>query len=306
MDVRTLQPGEVITENGIYNIHIDRYHHDPNLCDGPSISNSGLRLFEKCPEAYWHQSPFNPNRVPPEPRHHFTFGRVAHSLVIEGKLPEGLLISPFDDFRKAAAREWRDSHLAEGYEILKKADLDIIEAMAERLSQEQMIKDGLLAGQVEKSIIWKDEQTGIWLRSRPDALPFDAVYADYKTAVSADPDDISRDLFDKGYAPQMALTAEGVATALGRVLDTFSLVVQEKKAPYTVTIAAVSDEALTWAARLNRQAIDRFAHAIKENDWPGYRAGPVTVGVPGWLKKKFEANENILPEVKTLKEMANV
>lgn len=306
MDIIDLQPDQKITQNGIYDIPIERYHNDPNLCDAASVSNSGLRAFENNPEVYWYHSPLNPNRVAPEPKQHFTFGRAAHSLVVEGKLPECLVISPYETFRTKEAREWRDAELARGNEVLKAEDLEAIEGMAERLAKEPMIKDGLLSGLIEKSIIWKDEATGLWLRTRPDSLPTDAIFADYKTAASADPDDISRALFDKGYAPQMALAAEGVAKVLGRVMDSFCLVVQEKKAPYTVTIAAVSDDAISWGARLNRLAIDNFARALEANDWHGYSDGPCTVGTPAWLQKKFEANDNVLPDVPTLKEMANV
>lgn len=300
-----LLPDQQITTNGIYDIPIERYHNDPNLCDGPSISNSGLRAFESNPEVYWYHSPLNPNRVEPEPKTHFTFGRAAHSLVVEGKLPDNLAISPFDTFRTKEAREWRDHELALGNEVLKAEDLAAIEGMAERLAKESMIQSGLLSGLIEKSLIWKDEATGLWVRSRPDSLPTDTIFADYKTAASADPDDISRDLFAKGYAPQIALAAEGVAKVLGRVIDSYCLVVQEKKPPYTVTIAAVSDDAISYGARLNRLALDRFARALEANDWPGYSDGPCTVHTPKWLQNKFEANDNILPEVPTLKEMAN-
>lgn len=299
----TLAPDEVITAPGLYDIPMERYHSG-DLCDGPSVSSSGLRAFMRCPEKWWLTSPLNPERVEQPETTAFAFGRAAHALLIEKQMPRDVMVSPYDSFRTNEAKAWRDEMLADGRTIIKPADVQAIEAMAARLAREPLVKQGLLSGMIEKSLVWKDDATGLWLKARPDVIPQDSMLADYKTAASADPSDIQRDVAKYGYHQQIALAAEGMARVLGRVVDSFALVVQEKDAPYTVTVAPLYETTIEWGARLNRMGLDRLAACLKSGDFPGYSEGPVSIGLPAWAEKQLKDNDALLPQVPSLKEMA--
>lgn len=300
IEVRNLADGEQITENGIYRIPIDRYHADPALCDGPSISSTGLRAIMNCPAKYWASSPYNPNRRAPPEKSHFAIGKAAHSIVLEGELPESqFAVSPYDAFRTNEAKAWKAEALASGKSVITKKDLDAIYDMHAALAAEPMIKAGLFEGLVECSLIWKDERTGIWLRSRPDVIPNDDTLADAKFVADASTRAICRDIGEYKYNMQFALGVEGIKVVLGRQIQNCAIVACEKTFPHVVSVAAIDDVSMDWGARLNRVAIDQFAERMKSGDWPGYSEGPVTVGLPAYEIKRLEGMGEIIPETTT-------
>ncbi len=306
MDLIKYIPGEPIRADGLYSdIPINDYHGKVDLCDGPSVSNSGLRRLYECPEKFWAASPMNPKREPVKETEAQLFGRMAHSLCVEGRLPADIIISKYDEFRTNEAKAWKAEQEAAGRTVFKAAAIEHAYGMADRLAKEPMIRDGLFAGPTEVSAIARDPATGIWVKARPDCIPTDTIWADYKTAASADPRDIERSIMDYGYHCQAALSAEVIARVTGRVMESFVLVVQEKLPPYTVTIAAIDDDSVTWGARLNRVALDRLAQCLKADDWPGYSEGPVTVGLPAYERKRLKDHDAIIPEVPSLKEIAH-
>lgn len=297
--------GGKITQPGIYkNIPIEVYHHSPDLFDGPSISNTGLRKIEKCPEKFWGSCPWNPDATHKKESDDLKFGRMAHAFAVENRWPSDVIISPYDDVRSAAARDWKAAMEGSGKTVFKEKEIEHIRGMAERLAREPLMDLALAGGIIEASLIWKDEATGIWVKSRPDMIPNDNILADYKTTKSADPDAIPFILRDYGYHCQLALMAEGMAVVCGRVIESFSLVLQEKTPPYTVTVAALHDEDIMFGARKNREALDRLARYLEENDWPGYSEGPVTVRLPESELKRLRDQEKMLPMIPTLAEMA--
>ncbi|MAN65327.1 PD-(D/E)XK nuclease-like domain-containing protein [uncultured Hyphomonas sp.] len=300
----TIKDGEKVTRPGIYFIPIQRYHHDADLFDGLSISNTGLRKIEACPEKFWDSSPMNPEHEAEPETSDMRFGRMAHVLCVEKRWPSDIVISPYDDFRTKEAKEWKAAQEADGFTVFKEKDVEDIKGMAARLEQEPLMDLALAGGIVEASLIWKDEATGIWIKSRPDMIPNDNILADYKTTTSGDKDEIERSIWKYGYHGQMALMAEGMAKVLGHEMESFSFVFQEKKRPYPVTVAAVTDESIHWGARQNRFALDRLARCLEANDWPSYSEGPVTVGLPPYALKRLRDHDEILPKVPTLAEMA--
>ncbi|MBR9807414.1 MAG: hypothetical protein GYB49_09350 [Alphaproteobacteria bacterium] len=297
--------GGTIKKPGIYlNIPIQDYHGRADLFDGPSISNTGLRKIEACPEKFWDSSPLNPNGEPEPETNAMRFGRMAHVLCVEKRWPSDIVISPYDDFRTKEAKEWKAAQEADGLTVFKEKEVADIQGMAERLAREPLMDLALSGGIIEASLIWKDEATGIWIKSRPDMIPNDTILADYKTTESAEKSDIERAIDKYGYHCQLALMAEGMAKVCGRVMESFSLVLQEKKRPYTVTVAPLYDIDIEWGARLNRFALDRLARCLEAHDWPSYHEGPVACGLPAYARKRLEEHDEILPRVEPLAEMA--
>ena len=296
--------GQTITKPGIYaNIPMSDYHGKADLCDGPSISNTGLRLIETCPEKYWDSSPLNPNGEPIPETEAMKFGRLAHALCLENRMPADMIVSPYEAHRTKEAKEWVAAQEAAGLTVYKEKDIETAKAMAERLALEPMVANQLFTGLIEHSLIWKDPFTGVWIKTRPDTISTDTVLSDYKTTDDASEENCSRSITKYKYNRQMALGAEGCARAIGLIVDSFALVFQEKKRPYTVTVASLHDEDISLGARCNRLAIDRFARCLESNDWPGYAEGPVTVRLQPYELKRLRENDALLPEVQPLEKM---
>src|SRR5258708_18976764 len=117
MQARTLAPDALITEPGVYDLTMDRYHGQP--CDGPSVSSSGLRtIWSASPAHYWLESSLNPHREEQGERPHFSLGRAAHHLLFLGRtgFDAEFVVRPekWKDWRTNDAKEWRDEMLAAG------------------------------------------------------------------------------------------------------------------------------------------------------------------------------------------------
>ena len=262
-----------ITEPGIFaDIAMSDYHEQ--LTIGPSISSSGLRTIESQSAAhYFAGSYLNPDaeKVDTTP---FRIGKASHSLLLGDEVfEEHFAISPYDEFRTNEAKAWRDAANEAGLVVLKKAEYARILQMRDVLMREPLIRDGLLDGEAERSIVWRDEETGVWLKARPDVLPKAGWVVDYKTCVSAHPRAVERSIWDYGYHMQLALVAEGMAALGLEVPHAYALVFQEKTAPYAVTIQEIPVEAIWAGAKQNRTAIRRFAQCLSEGVWPAYGEG---------------------------------
>lgn len=285
-----------ISEPGVYDIPIEIYHGDP--CVGPSISKSGLWLMEqKSPAHYWATSPLNPDRLPVEQKDHFNLGSAAHTLILgELGFREKYAVRPakWDSWRTNAAKEWRDEMVAAGRMVLTDAQIAAIHGIAKNLESHPEIKQGILRGQIEKSLIWKDAETGVWLRSRPDVIPTDSnIVIDLKTTADASERALMRGFVDHGYHVQLALVAEGFRRVMGREVEMFGLVYAETEPPYVVTVRPVSDGFIYWGSAIARRAIRRFADCLEKDEWPGYPTDGQRIYTPKWLEDRLLEEQRV-------------
>lgn len=260
---------DVVTEEGVYDGIPDTvYHSDKN-----SLSSSGARALLKSPAKFRHQQDHGS-----ETNDAFDFGHAAHTLVLGigapiAVIPDDVLASNGATSTKAA-KEFIANARTEGNVPLKAEDAARVHQMAEAIRSHPLASILFTGGTPEQSLYWKDETTGVWLRARPDQLPDPGrgrlIITDYKTAVSADPGKFAKSCLDYGYHQQHPWYVDAVIE-LGLHDDpAFIFVVQEKTAPYLVSICQLDEDAVTLGRQLNRQAIDLFAECRATDTWPGY------------------------------------
>ena len=275
--------GETITKPGLYeNIPIEIYHAG-HICDGPSISSSGLRtIFNESPAHFFAQWRGNPLAEEQEERRHFIVGRAAHHLHLGQADFSSLFIVEPEEYEGDGgeikkwnnnARDckiWHKRQRDAGKSVLKIKEAEQIVGMAAELSRNPIVAHGALAGLVERSIFWKDQKTGIWLKSRPDAIPGDSGdFVDYKTTESVEWTHLVRSIGDFGYHQQGALIRQAAREVLDIKSPSFTLVFQEKKKPHCVRVVTLKDSDLDRGDKQNRIALDTFAACLKANHWPG-------------------------------------
>lgn len=307
---RTLEPGDLICEPGVYDLSLDRYHQQP--CAGPSISSSHLRRIEgESPAHYWAHSPLNPNRVPEGDAEHFILGRAAHLLLLEGDegeferrfvlRPEELAGSKWQGNR-TVCRDWLAAAEMAGKAVITSAQMDAIRGVRDSLASHPVVKDGLLNGAVEKTLAWQDAETGIWLLARPDVIPTDSnVLADLKVQADAGPVAARRALADHGYHMQLALAEMGMKAVLGRDVELSVLVMVEKTPPFAVNVKPLDQEATYFGARQVRRALRKFTECLKTGVWPGYDDDGISAHLPKFYLDQLhrEADAGLLPELVT-------
>lgn len=249
------------------------YHASPGL----SVSGAKKLLPPSCPAKFRHEQIHG--RPPTDA---FDFGHVAHALVLG--VGEKYARLDFPDRRTKAYREAADEARANGQvPILEKA-YRAAEKMAAEVHRHKVAGRLLANGKPEQSAFVTDEQTGTPLRARFDWVTDDLI-VDYKTAESADPAKWVRSAADYGYHMQDAWYTD-TAARLG-LPDRLLFIVQEKSAPYLVSVIHLDDMARIVGAHRNRQAINLYAKCEAEGYWPGYGDGVTELSLPAWVESQY-------------------
>lgn len=303
-------------ETGLHdNVSMERYLGD--LCPGPSISGSGLhKIDSRCPAVFWSDSYLNPDREPENKTPAKELGKAVHTLILEGMdafnaahviKPQGI------DYRTKDGKAWRD---AQTRAIVDADDWVMIRRMWNAVMADPMAARVFTDGKPEQTLVWQDQATGVWLKSRPDWLPNKlTVIPNYKTAISAKPSEWSKQASQLGYHQSAALLIDGIKAVLGKdapveswededgmMMSRFAntapvpyWVVQEKTPPYVVELFTMTPEAIEWGRLQNRRAIDLFARCLETKTWPKYTDKVTEIGLPAWaertLEKRHEAGD---------------
>lgn len=270
-----------ITEPGVYNIGEDAYHADPVPCGSLSASGAKKLLPPSCPAIYAYERDH-----PPAPKRCFDLGAAAHKLVL-GVGAELHCVDAADWRTNKAKAEAAEARLAGKVPLLAHEHAQVHD-MAAALRRHKMAAS-LLNGEYgapEQSLFWIDDRTGVWRRARLDWLPTGGrrpIIADYKTSVSANPEEFRRSVHNYGYHLQTAWYRDAV-TALGLADEPqFVFVIQEKTAPYLVSVVQLDVEAELRGAELAREAIDLYQRCTETGHWPSYSEDEIPqIGLPAY------------------------
>lgn len=278
--------GTPITKPGMYAGVPLTIYHSQQICPGPSVSSSGLRrILEEnngSPADFYCEWSGNPNRIEPdETKEHFVLGRAVHHLILgQPFFTREFVLRPEEvrDRKTGLMKAWhsnRDdckSWLAanvKGRTVLTTAQVEHIKGMAMALGAHPLMPD-ILRGKIERSIIWKDKETGLWIKVRPDAIPTDSGdFCDLKTTTSVQWLDLMRSMTDFAYHQQAALTREAARLVLGIDMTTFSFMFVQKKPPYSVRRVQAKPEDIELGHKQNVKARRIVAECIAKKRWPG-------------------------------------
>lgn len=274
-------------EPGIYDIPEDVYHAG-TFCKERSLSASmAIQLIDECPARVEHE-----RLHPPAPKDHYDFGSVAHKLVLGrgGAVAE----IPYDDYRSKDAKTMRDEAREKGLIPIKTADYEVAQAMHRALLEHPVGRNAFRNGTPERTIVWRDEESGVLCRARLDWLPnAGAIFPDYKTTASAKLDELRRAMWNYNYFQRAAHYVDGIR-ALGLHDDPIYLpVFQEKTAPYLVVPVQISEVALQWGEVVNRRARYVFRRCVDAGYWPGYTDDIEMIGLPGYAEAQLQRDHEM-------------
>ncbi len=290
-----------ISEPGIYDMDAPTYHADP--CPTPSLSSSGAhQLAFECPAAYDYD---RKNRVN---KRVFDIGTASHLMTLEPDLFVDQIVivrgqtkdgKASDGYTSQDAKDQRDAAYTIGKTPLLPKEADMVRAMRAALWNDPIGRNAFRKGRAEQSIFWRDEEFGVWCRTRPDWIPDHARYLiNWKTAASANPDDVARSIFNLGYFQKSAWELDGYEAVTGHRPDKYCLLVQSKEPPHLVIPVWLHADDLAWGQKLNRYARGVFAWCQEADRWPGYSEPPGQtprgfddIRMPVWAVKQLEIRE---------------
>lgn len=289
---------KTVSEPGVY-AGLDAADYHSQLTPEPSLSSSMARtLIGECPAMLWANSYLNPEHEREE-KSHFDVGQAVHLLYLESeRFAESVCIVDADDWRKKEAQTQRDEARSAGkIPLLKKTARDITSMRARLLAHPIAGKAFAGEGHSELSLVWKDSETGVWLKARPDWTPSTFSFlVDLKTSTTANPSDFARKAYGLGYHQQAAWYLDAAEAVTGTRPANFWFVVQDKSAPFLCSVAAFDEDAIAAGRALNREAVRKFASCVESDDWHGYRQDATPdrdtafiLALPAWAQRDVDS-----------------
>jgi hypothetical protein len=293
MSIPHIEDGQPVPGPGIYRMSMAHYHSQA-CCPGPSISSSGLRtIWSQSPFHFWATSELNPDRLPEKDESPaLALGKGAHALMLgeenfdemfaylpddAPRKPTAQQVKAYDDGRatdvgKASVEFWREfDERTAGKTILSHDMVEKIRRMSESLQSNPAAVQALTGSLTEVSLIWQDDVTGVWLKSRIDVLPDQgADYADLKTWAPRSKNvkrAIHNAISEHEYPMQLALGQMG-ARAFGMDAEEALLVMLMSVEPYCCSIVRMDEEVMFYARRKLRAVIGTFARCLETGYWP--------------------------------------
>lgn len=251
----------------------------------PAISKSGLDQLALCPKKYkWYRENGNVQTDA------MAFGSAFHTLLLEPqKFPQYVAVEPAVNRRTTAGKaEYEAFQRAnEGKAIIGAEDLEEMKLMAESIrdtaSARYLLKG---TGKIEPSLFWKDAETGVECRARPDWLRDDGLLVDLKTTICAEKTAFMKHAFSMRYHVQAAFYMEAYRRVTRREPEGFAFIAVEKKAPYCVCAFRSEPEFIELGVMEYREALASYADCLKKDEWPGYPDETlVPLTLPIWAKQ---------------------
>jgi len=166
-----------------------------------------------------------------------------------------------------------------GKEVLTEDQYSQIENMVNAVnSHPSASKLMKLKGRAETTRLWKDYETALDCKCRPDWLcSDDGLIVDLKTTEDASPEGFARSIHKFRYHVQAAFYLRGCDEC-----SNFIFVAVEKSPPYAVVCYQASSDMIAAGDRIATRDLDQLAKCLKSNRWPSYADTIQTTDLPRW------------------------
>lgn len=239
----------------------------------------------------------HPQKVTPA----MNLGSAAHAWILEpGKASEQVMVMPHDINRrtKAGKAEYEDAIYRAGDRVVVTAsEVIALDGMAEAVHKNKAAHELLSQGQAETSLLWKDTETGLMCRGRPDWYREDGIVVDLKTCQDARRDPFSKSAATYRYHVQAAYYLWGLSS-LGLIPEdtsSFVFICIEKTPPYGVAVYSLDTEDIERGAREFRADLNRYAEVQNQiaagdvDKCPSYPETILSLSLPGWARNQIDA-----------------
>lgn len=274
------------------------------------INKSRLSKMSVCPRYFkWYED------NPQDPSADLIFGSAFHKLVLEpSTFYDEVAIMPNFGRKKEeqeAKRQFVDQN--KGKYIITEDEYADIQCMRDSIDNLMFeVADGkfssarrlFLRGNIENSIYFTDDPTGVLCKCRPDVwrktVTSDGeiryVITDLKSSRNGSTDSFKKDIPKYGYDLQTYMCRLGLSLALNVPIESidFYFLVVEKQAPYLANGIVADETVLKRGEAIFREYIGKYKYCTDTNNWFSYNGehGIINaVGVPSWLTNNDTDNE---------------
>jgi hypothetical protein len=268
-----------------HNISHNDYHALTDI-----VSNSYLGRLAKVPAAA---------KIPQEETEAMRFGRAIHVFILEGETEFIKQYCICEDRGKRSKEDkayWVEMLVKhESQELIKFEDFEVIKKMNNAVMSHPFAAKLLAEGISETTLIWKDEETGLMCKARPDRIPAGnkGTILDLKSTTNAAKNTFQNDCVKFGYAREGAIYLEGLGRLTGALYTDliFACIAVEKTEPYRTEVYTIEADFLEWGYGEFHRLLQIEKQCRDNNFWSHYNnAGAESLFRPAYLKV-WEYNE---------------
>lgn len=247
-----------------------------------AVGSSSLRtLIDQSPAHYWWNRNNLSKSTPTQ-----EFGTAIHQAILEPKrFKEMAIVEP--TFSGTGSRALRDQwHLQNhGKTIVDQDQFDTIQGILESISAHKQASKLVADGHAEESLFWRDPESGVQCKARPDFIREGRIIVDIKSTADASYRSFQKDVANYGYHVQAALYLDGASVVLNGNFDTFIIVAVEKKPPYAINCFQLDENTIQEGRQLYASALKTLRICQDSGKYPAFPEQLVPIALPSWAVK---------------------
>ena len=247
-------------------------------CSWPYLNHSVLKQIHRSPA----HARLTMDKVT-ETSEYQAIGQVLHTAILEPHeigaryaiIPEEEILAGLQDYaRPRSSKKYRNavkkfSQLNEGKMLVSDEDFSQIVMLSEAVIDLGLMNDRYYRN--ELSMVWRDEDSGIWCKGRIDRLVMDDKGNPIKmldVKKHDDGQDFSRAIRRYKYHSQLAFYQSGVYNLTGRMPEAHIMKV-ETRPPFVIHVAPLAPRAIQLGWELNRYGMKLLMECQESGEWPG-------------------------------------
>lgn len=278
----------------------------------PALSASGLKSLSRSPLHFWAEF-LDAEREPRKETDSMMLGTAIHSLVLE---PDAFLerytILPADAPKRPTSAQleakkpaeatlvqiaWWDefNRQAQGKIVLSVEQARKVQAVADRVKSSDAASTIFEKGQAELSFFWKDPETDVYCKCRPDWLTIEeeqatGIMVDLKSTVDAGPNGFRREMSKFDYGLQAAWYLKGYREIFKREPTAFVFAAFETTRPFACGFYTPSKRMLDHSNARIATLKNTYVECLEHDEWPGYAEQILSIDLAPWIAKPGQQN----------------
>jgi len=224
------------------------------------------------------------------PTYHMDVGTAFHWAALEPKrfIEKVVADLPISKLSKKY-QEWKARQ--SGKLIIKAADIENVKRMVDVMYSKRSVKKYLNEGWHEKSLIWFEEQFGIWCKGRIDWIRKDGeALVDLKKTQVATRWAFEMAIRRYEYYMQAGHYMRGFKKVTGYMPRDWVWIAAEQMAPHECNVFVADPMEVESAQATLDHWYQRYSECLETGVWPGYIDEPIYLG--GWRPEESEINED--------------
>lgn len=278
-----------ILNKGGFHLPLITAEHDPSknqLCENVSFEDyvmdwnrmnaSALKEMTVSPAHfihYLHEQQFEKDEE--KEKQHFRFGRAAHLALLEPeKFKKSFVAEPdFGTLKSPKNRAERQAFLDgldEEAVALNDKEMETLTYMIQSIMNHDKARKVLSTGIPESTVLWRDEETGVLCKARPDYLGTEDYWlVDFKSARDVSPGLFANEVKKYRYDLQLAFYYDGVLAVTGREPSGAVIIAVEKTPPYDTCVYMLDDKSLEHGRQWYKWGLGIYKKCYEAGRWPG-------------------------------------